>query len=81
MPCWEAFAARSAADRKTVLDRAVPTISIEAGVSLGWDRYADVCIGIDRFGASGPGGLVLDRLGMNVDNITAAAKELLTTKE
>ena len=81
MPCWEAFEARSAADRKTVLDRAVPTISIEAGVSLGWDRYADVCIGIDRFGASGPGGLVLDRLGMNVDNITAAAKELLTTKE
>lgn len=81
MPCWEAFEARSAADRKTVLDRSVPTISVEAGVSLGWDRYADVCIGIDRFGASGPGGLVLDRLGMNVDNITAAAKELLTTKE
>ncbi len=81
MPCWEAFEARSAADRKAVLDRSVPTISIEAGVSLGWDRYADVCIGIDRFGASGPGALVLDRLGMNVDNITAAAKELLTTKE
>ena len=81
MPCWEAFEARPATERNAVLDRSVPTISIEAGVSLGWDRYADVCIGIDRFGASGPGGLVLDRLGMNVDNITAAAKELLTTKE
>lgn len=81
LPCWEAFEALPAAERNAVLDRTVPTISIEAGVSLGWERYADVCIGIDRFGASGPGGLVLDRFGMNVDNITAAAKELLTTKE
>ncbi|MEM9652534.1 MAG: transketolase [Actinomycetota bacterium] len=79
MPCWEAFEARSPAERAAVLDRSVPTISVEAGVSLGWDRYADVCIGIDRFGASGPGGQVLDRLGMNVDNITTAAKELLST--
>ena len=81
MPCWEAFEERPRAERNALIDPAVPAISVEAGVTIGWDRYADTCLGIDRFGASGPGGLVLEELGMNTDNILLAAKELLSTEE
>ncbi len=77
LPCWEAFEALPAGERRQVIDRSKPRISIEAGVTLGWERYADLCLGIDRFGESGPGGAVLDHVGMNTDNILRAAKELL----
>ncbi len=77
MPCWEAFEARPAEERHAVIDPSVPRISLEAGVTLGWERYADTCLGVDRFGASAPGSVVLDELGMNVDNVLLAAEELL----
>ena len=48
----------------------------EAGVTFGWAKYADASIGIDRFGASAPGGLVLDKLGINIDNVVAQATAL-----
>ena len=50
-------------------------ISVEAGVTLGWSRYADRSIGIDRFGASAPGNEVMDALGINVINIDKEVKE------
>ena len=77
LPSWDRFAAQDAATRESILPKHVPTISIEAASTFGWDRYADVCIGIDRFGASAPGGLVLDKLGMNVDNIVTQATALI----
>ena len=48
-----------------MLPAGVPTVSVEAGVTIGWDRYADATVGIDRFGASAPGAEVLDKLGIN----------------
>ncbi len=80
MPCWETFEERPQHERDALLDPAVPRISLEAGVTLGWDRYADVTIGIDRFGASAPGGTVLDKLGVNVENVCGAAKNLLADR-
>jgi transketolase len=77
MPCWEAFEALPASEQDQVLDPDVPTVSIEAGVTLGWERYADISIGIDRFGASAPGAEVLDRLGINVENLVATALDLV----
>jgi len=50
-------------------------ISVEAGVTLGWSRYADSSIGIDRFGASAPGNQVMDALGINISNIDKELKE------
>jgi transketolase len=73
MPCWEIFAARPDAERRSVLDPGVPTVSVEAGVTLGWDRWAKVSVGIDRFGASAPGAVVLDRLGVTTDAVVEAA--------
>jgi transketolase len=77
MPSWDRFARQSSDYRHSVLPPGVPTLSIEAASTFGWDRYADASIGIDRFGASAPGATVLDRLGINVDNIVARASELL----
>ena len=71
MPSWDAFAARDAAYRDSVLPPGVPRVSVEAGSTFGWERYADVAVGIDRFGTSAPGGVALRELGMNVDNVIA----------
>ena len=50
-------------------------ISVEAGVTLGWSKYADRWIGIDRFGASAPGDEVMDSLGVNETTIDREVKE------
>ena len=77
MPSWELFAEQSEAYRESVLPPGVPTLAVEAGVGLGWDRYADAAVSIDRFGASAPGGVALANLGMTAENVTARARALL----
>jgi len=76
MPSWDRFAAQSAADQAKVLPRGVPTLSVEAATTFGWQRWADDSIGIDRFGASAPGSVVLENLGINVANVVARATAL-----
>ena len=78
MPCWESFEDLPLAEQDVVLPPELPTVSVEAGITLGWDRHADLAVGIDRFGASAPGSTVLSELGMNVDNVVSAVSELLT---
>ena len=77
MPSWELFAAQDEAYRDGVLPPGLPAISVEAGVTQGWERWSDRAIGIDRFGASAPGAEVLERLGITADNVAGAARELL----
>ncbi len=81
MPCVDLFEAQDAAYKESVLPKAVKKrISVEAGVTLGWERYIGdegIAIGIDTFGASAPGGVVLEKFGFTVDNVLAKAKELL----
>jgi transketolase len=55
----------------------LPTLSVEAAATFGWERYADVPIGIDRFGASAPGAVVMDALGINVDHVVSEALRLI----
>jgi transketolase len=78
LPSWERFADQDGGYRSSVLPHDVPTVSVEAGVTIGWERYADACVGIDRFGASAPGGLVLEKLGITPDHVVDAARNLLT---
>ena len=52
-------------------------LSVEAATTFGWERWSDDSIGIDRFGASAPGELVLDKLGINVDHVVERANGLL----
>jgi len=77
MPCWKTFDALPEGDRNAVLTSGVPTVSVEAGVTLGWSRYADASVGIDRFGASAPGSQALAELGINVDNVVDTANAVL----
>ena len=83
LPSWDRFTAYrqqhpDLAER--ILPRSVPTVSVEAGTTFGWERFADVCIGIDRFGASAPGAEVLDRLGISVANIKNSVLGLIASR-
>lgn len=76
MPSWLLFDQQTDDYQESVLGE-VLTISIEAGSTLAWPRYADVCLGIDRFGLSAPGDLVMKELGMTPEAIVEAAKALV----
>ncbi|KMY69107.1 transketolase [Desulfocarbo indianensis] len=81
MPSWELFREQDQAYRDAVLPPQVKArLAIEAGASLGWERWVgdggDI-IGVDRFGASAPGGKVLAEYGLNQENVAARAKALL----
>ncbi|WP_424022174.1 transketolase [Polymorphobacter arshaanensis] len=74
MPCWEAFDVQPAAYRAGLLTADALIVSVEAGVTLGWERYTGndgLNIGIDSFGASAPIEALYDHFGLTADKITA----------
>jgi transketolase len=77
MPSWEVFEEQDPAWRQSVFPAGVPVVSVEAGSTFGWGRYADKSLGIDRFGASAPGAVVMDKLGVNMSAVVAAVREVL----
>ena len=81
MPSWELFAEQPRAYRDEVLPPdAAARLVIEAGASLGWERYAGACgevVGIDRFGASAPGKVVMEQYGFTVEAVAARAAALV----
>src|SRR5580698_3192812 len=80
-PSWKIFDEQPAEYRDSILLPGVPKVTIEAGATLGWWKYLvggkGAVIGLDRFGASAPGGTVLKELGFTADNVAAHAKTLL----
>ncbi|HZB39744.1 MAG TPA: transketolase [Ilumatobacter sp.] len=80
MPSWDRFEQQDGDVRATVFPRGVPVLSVEAAVSFGWDRYADDSVSIERFGASAPGNVALEKLGINVDHVVERALALLGRK-
>jgi transketolase len=77
LPSWDRFAAQDTDYRESVLPPGVPVLSVEAGTTFGWERYANDSIGIDRFGVSAPGDEVLRRLGINVEHVVERARSLV----
>jgi transketolase len=77
MPCWELFQLLSGDEQAAVLPPGVPTVSVEAAATLGWERWADDSIGLDRFGASAPGATALANLGFTADHVVERARALL----
>jgi transketolase len=78
MPSWELFDAQPAEYRDAVLPPQVTRrVGVELGVKQGWERYlgrSGRFIGMDRFGASAPAGVLLKKFGFTVENVVAKAK-------
>lgn len=80
MPSFKLFEEQSEEYRMSIFPHGVPKISIEAGATTGWWKYIGrdgIAIGLDRFGASAPGAVALDKLGINVGAVVSAAKKLV----
>jgi transketolase len=81
MPCWELFEEQDQAYRDSVLPPARwQRVSVEAGVTFGWRQWIGdrgIAVGIDRFGASAPGEIVLEKLGITTTHVVEAAKQVL----
>jgi transketolase len=76
-PSWDLFELQPGEYQASVFPDDVPVLSIEAGATLGWERYADDSIGIDHFGASAPGDVVMDKFGFTPDHVVERARALL----
>jgi transketolase len=77
-PSWELFEMQDDAYRESVLPKNITArLAVEAGSSLGWERYAQSVIGIDHYGASAPAKIIFENFGFTVENVIARAKELL----
>ncbi|MGH7825770.1 MAG: transketolase [Candidatus Binatia bacterium] len=80
MPSWELFDAQPREYREFVLPLSVRRLAVEAALPLGWHRYVgdggDV-IGVERFGASAPGNVVMEKFGFTVDHVVERALALL----
>lgn len=81
MPSWELFDIQPQAYREQVLPEAVQArVSVEAGTPLGWERWVGrhgEIIGLDHFGKSAEGELVLANFGFNPDNVVERARSLM----
>ncbi len=82
LPSWDLFEKQGAAYKESVLPRSVTRrVSIEAGVTLGWDRYVGsdgVTIGLDRFGGSAPYETLYREFGLTSEAVVKAARDLLS---
>jgi len=79
MPSWELFEAQPKSYREEVLPPSLRArVSIEAGITTGWQRYASTCIGLDHFGASAPAEILFEKFGLTVEKVVAAAKTALS---
>ena len=81
MPSWELFDQQPAAYRESVLPKSARArLAVEAALPMGWHRYVgdggDV-IGIERFGASAPGNVVMEKFGFTVGHVVERAIKLL----
>ena len=81
MPSWELFGAQPRAYRDDVLPPDVTArVAVEAGSPLGWERFVGArgaIIGVDRFGASAPGDVVMREYGFTVDEVVGAARRVM----
>ena len=80
-PSWEIFIAQDPAYRESVLPTMVKSrLAVEAGVSMGWERWVGdggIILGVDRFGASAPYEIVYREFGLSIGNIVKQALQLV----
>jgi transketolase len=81
MPCMERFDRQTTKYKKNIISPTIPSISIEAGSTFGWNKWADLPIGIDTFGTSAPGDIALAEFGITTETLIQAATKLLKNDE
>jgi len=83
MPSWELFEMQPKDYRDSVLPPSIrPRLAVEAGLPQGWHRYVGDggdMLGVERFGASAPGNVVLEKFGFTVEHVVERAITLLKT--
>jgi transketolase len=81
LPCWERFESQPASYREEVLPAShTKRVSIEAGVSLGWDRWVGpegAIIALDRFGASAPAPQLFEAFGFTAAHVASVARQVM----
>ena len=81
LPCWETFDAQDQAYRDSVLPPDVrKRVSVEVGVSLGWERWVGdegAIIGLDHYGASAPAGTIFEHFGFTADRVADVARKVV----
>jgi transketolase len=80
MPSFRIFEEQKDDYKMSIFPHGVPKISVEAGATMGWWKYVGrdgITIGLDRFGASAPGPIALEKLGISVAHVVEAAKGLV----
>jgi transketolase len=78
LPCWRCFDEQPQDYRASVLRRSIPSVSIEAGATLGWANYVDESIGINTFGQSAPAKDVFEFLGIVPATLVAHVERVLS---
>jgi transketolase len=82
MPSWDLFEAQPDEYKEQVLPSSITArLSIEAASTMGWDRYVGwqgAILGIDHFGASAPGDVVMDKFGFNIPTVVELSKKLVS---
>lgn len=80
MPSFKLFEEQDAAYQASIFPENTPKLAVEAGATMGWYKYVGHnggVIGIDRFGASAPGPIAMEKLGFSVANVVEHAKKLV----
>ena len=77
LPSWELFEQQPYREQARVLRPDLPSLAVEAASTMGWSRWTDDAVGIDRFGASAPGAVVMEKLGISASNVAGRARALL----
>ncbi|MBA2757179.1 MAG: hypothetical protein H0U37_07025, partial [Chloroflexi bacterium] len=81
LPCWETFDLQDQAYRDEVLPPTVrKRVSVEIGVSLGWERWVGdegAIIGLDHFGASAPAGTIFEKFGFTADRVADVGRRVV----
>jgi len=80
LPCRERFWKQPATYRDSVLPPGIPRVSVEAGVTLGWERWTGenaAHVGIDTYGHSAPAAVIAEKLGFTGPHVAQVAQDLL----
>ena len=84
MPSFKVFEEQEQAYKDQLFPEDIPKIAVEAGATMGWWKYVGHnggIIGLDRFGASAPGPIALEKLGINVNAVVDLATKLVAAKK